>query len=167
MIESPSFTSPTPTNGPPPPVKLVADWLPIPLPAPNPVSELPPAIGVLPGAVDPPKGDPTELEAPGELPPSGDPIELLPPSADPGLVDPGLEAPAAPAPIPPEEAIPAADPSPGVNPVSGFPKNPFTVVFASPTLMIRQSAFPVSGSTYCCRRNRILFVFSNCSIEPG
>jgi len=49
MIESPSFTSPTPTNG-PPPVKLVADWLPIPLPAPNPVSELPPAIAVLPGA---------------------------------------------------------------------------------------------------------------------
>src|SRR5260370_1436136 len=65
------------------------------------------------------------------------------------------------------KADPAAEPNPDVNPATGLPKNPFTVVFASPTLISRQSAFPVIGSTYCCRRNRILFVFSSCSIEPG
>jgi hypothetical protein len=54
---------------------------------------------------------------------------------------------AAPAPAGPADAIPAAEPNPGVNPASGWPKKPFTVVFASPTLISRQSSFPVIGST--------------------
>ena len=121
--------------------------------------------------VAPPAPEVSVLPAPGDE----EPIEglLAPPNVgvpaeDPVPPYPGVpnaegEAPAdpaAPAPAGPAEAIPAAVPNPGVNPASGCPKNPFTVVLASPTLISRQSGFPVIGSAYRCRRNRILFVFS-------
>jgi len=91
-----------------------------------------------PNALDPGDEDPNALDPEGD-----EPYPLVPgdPNAD------GELEPAAPAPIPPDEAIPAADPSPGASPVSGFPKNPFTVVFASPTWISRQSDLPVIGST--------------------
>src|SRR5207248_5416553 len=121
-----------------------------------PVDFPPPTVGIPvlppnPRPRNPDEGDPIP-PPPGDKPPNalGEPV-----------------CPAAPAPPGIAEAFPAADPSPGVNPASGWPKNPFTVVLASPTLISRQSAFPVIGSTYCCRRKRILFVFSNCSIDPG
>jgi hypothetical protein len=137
----------------------------------------------LPGPEDPnelPDEEPKELpdEEPNELPdeepkelPEEEPKEL--PDEEPNALpdeepyaDPVLD-PAAPAPIGPEDANPAADPRPGAIPVSGLPKNPFTVVLASPILISRQSGFPVIGSKYRCRRNRTLFVFSNCSSDPG
>jgi hypothetical protein len=141
-----------------------------------PKDELPP-----PNEEDPelfPKDDPLELpneelEFPNEelLEP---PNELLPPPNELLLDPPNDEDPpnedVAPAgvPTPPGEAIFEADPRPAVgSPASGCPKNPFTVVFASPTLISRQSDLPVIGSMYFCRRKRILFDFSSCSIDAG
>jgi hypothetical protein len=178
MIEVPSFGIPTPTNGAPPPVKLVADWLAtpgepevvdpevsVPLVAPpavvvEPVVEVEPVVGELvppkllvpgdeePKALDPDDESPNALDPDEEAPNALDPDDDEPYAPEPG--DPNADGelePVAPAPIPPEEASPAADPNPGANPVSGLPKNPFTVVFASPTWISRQSAFPVIGST--------------------
>jgi hypothetical protein len=256
IIEFPGFDIPMPTNGVPPPVKLVADWLAIPgedpvgldepvgleepvgldepVGADEPVDAVPelsvpvaPPLDAVPGApVEPTlvELDPNALEVPEDpnalplldedpnalplldedpnalplldedpnalplldeepnaLPlPEEDPYGLAllkeDPNALPLAVDPNADPepepaapgePDAPAPIPPEEAIPAAEPRPGASPVSGLPKNPFTVVLASPTLMSRQSAFPVIGSGYRCRRNRTLFVFSSCSRVDG
>jgi hypothetical protein len=66
-----------------------------------------------------------------------------------------------------DEAAPRPPaPLPG-RPASGWPKKPFTVVFASPTWISRQSALPVNGSTHFCRKNRILFDFSSWSMFPG
>lgn len=186
-IASPPAALPTPTNGAPPPVKLVADWLPIPLdpvaPTAPPIPEpgelpIPPVPGLELPKLDPeapPKDDPEdpspELPDP-ELDPEPDP--KLDPELDPKLdpvLDPKLDpelAPEAPGVPPIPELIPDALPSPELAiPASGWPKNPFTVVFASPTWISRQSAFPVSGSTYFRRRYRWLFVFSSCSIDPG
>jgi hypothetical protein len=148
MIEPPSFGIPTPTNGDPPPVKLVADWLATPgdeLVDVDPDVSVPPVappVAVEPGVVDPvlPKllvpgdEDPKALDPDDEDPNALDPAEEEPyaPAPDDPNAD-GELAPVAPAPIPPDEAIPAADPNPGVSPVSGLPKNPFTVVLASPT----------------------------------
>src|SRR5271163_4612818 len=166
MIESPSLGIPTPTNGDPPPVKLVADWLAtpgdeledvdpevsVPLVAPPvvavaPVVAVEPVVGELvlpklvpddedPNALVPGDDEPKAL-VPGEEEPNAlDPDDEEPNALDPGDEEPNADcvvAPAAPAPIPPDEANPAAEPKPGVSPVSGLPKNPFTVVFASPT----------------------------------
>jgi hypothetical protein len=92
---------------------------------------------------------PNPDEDPNPLPPGED--DPNPPPAEPpnalGDAPPYPLDPAAPAPAGPAEAFPAADPSPGVSPASGWPKNPFTVVFASPTLISRQSSLPVIGST--------------------
>jgi hypothetical protein len=177
MIEVASLGSPTPTNGAPPPVKLVADWLAtpgelevvdpevsVPPVAPpvvvEPVVAVEPVVGELvppkllvagdeePKALDPDEEEPKALEPDDEAPNALDPDEDDPYA--PAPVDPNAEGelePVAPAPIPPEEAIPAAEPNPGVSPVNGLPKNPFTVVFASPTWISRQSALPVIGST--------------------
>jgi hypothetical protein len=139
------------------------------------VDELPPCVGVpddpnaleLPNPLVPDE-DPNALELPNPLVPDEDPNALEPPNPlvpVEELPNPELGCPAAP-PCP-CEANPAADPSPGATPLNGCPKNPFTVVFASPIWINRQSAFPVIGSKYCCRRYRTLFVFSNCSIDPG
>jgi hypothetical protein len=165
MIEVASLGSPTPTNGAPPPVKLVADWLAtpgdeledvapevsVPLVAP-PVVEVVPVVAVEPvvGELVLPKLVPGD-EDPNALDPGDDePNALDPGDEDPGDEEPNADCeldPVAPAPIPPDEANPAAEPNPGVSPVNGLPKNPFTVVFASPTWISRQSAFPVIGST--------------------
>jgi hypothetical protein len=172
MIEVPSFGIPTPTNGAPPPVKLVADWLAIPGDEPagvdpevvDPEASVP-VVAPLVVAVDPEAVEPVvaELVLPNPLVAGDeDPNALDPGDEDPNALDPeedepyalvpgdpnadGELEPAAPAPIPPDEANPAADPNPGASPVSGLPKNPFTVVFASPTWISRQSDLPVIGS---------------------
>ena len=155
MIESPVFELPMPINGAPPPVKLVADWLPIPLLDPELLE--PNAESLLEPSVEP---EVPGVAAPGPL--VGDPNVLVlepvldelpnPPTPGPEAGDPNAEVeeevedPAAPAPIAPCDAIPAAVPSPGVNPANGWPKKPFTVVLFSPTLIIRQSDLPVRGS---------------------
>jgi hypothetical protein len=162
MIEVASLGSPTPTNGDPPPVKLVADWLAtpgepevvdpevsLPVEAPPVVAE--PVVGELvpPKLLVPGDEEPKALEPGDDDPKALDPEEEDEPYA-PAPGDPNADCelePVAPAPIPPDEAIPAAEPNPGVSPVSGLPKNPLTVVFASPTWISRQSAFPVIGST--------------------
>jgi hypothetical protein len=139
VIELPSFGNPTPTNGPPPPGIPVPDWLlTSPLTEPSVfgapelelleprvgvplVDEPPPSVGVPddpedPNALDPDDEDPNPLDPNEELPKL-----LVPPGELPGVVP------------CPGEVIPAADPNPGATPLSGCPKNPFTVVFASPT----------------------------------
>ena len=101
--------------------------VPVPVELPKVVPEEP----VLPNALVPdeeeePKPLDPEDEEPNELP-LEEPNELP-------LDDPNAELePAAPAPAAPGDARPDADPSPGASPVNGWPKNPFTVVFASPT----------------------------------
>ena len=171
MIEVSSFGIPTPTNGDPPPVKLVADWLATPgepegvdpevsVPLAAPPVAVVPVVGELvlpmplvpgdeePKLLDPGDEDPKALEPDEEDPKALDPEEDEPYAPAPGDANADGELPpVAPAPIPPEEAIPAAEPNPGVSPVSGLPKNPFTVVFASPTWISRQSTLPVIGST--------------------
>jgi hypothetical protein len=160
-IESPSFGTPTPTNGPAPPlpVKLLVVVV-------LAIAPAEPSVLVCPEA---------ELSVPGVAPavapglPPGAAVEAPPaglPNPGPGNGDPNPPGVGELPPIP-GDAIPAAVPSPGARPASGCPKNPFTVVFASPTWISRQSSFPVIGSTYLCRRNRILFDFSSCSIDPG
>ncbi len=62
---------------------------------------------------------------------------------------------------PPLELPPEAIPSPAPIPGRSCPKKPFTVVLFSPTWISRQSALPVSGSAYRCRRNFWLLVFSS------
>jgi hypothetical protein len=161
MIEVASLGSPTPTNGDPPPVKLVADWLATPGEPEVADPEVSVPLVAPPVAVEPVVGElvPPELLVPGDEDPNAlDPDEDDPNALDPEEDEPYAPAPGdpkadceleplAPAPIPPDEAIPAAEPNPGVSPVSGLPKNPFTVVFASPTWISRQSALPVIGST--------------------
>lgn len=131
VIDSPSFGTPTPTNGAPPPVKLLADWLAIP-PA-EPIELVEPAAELSVGVVAPP----TPPGAP--IPPGDeDPNPLVPGDEDPNPPIPG-DAP--PTPVPgaaddppiPGEAIDDTEPKPGASPTSGCPKNPFTVVLASPT----------------------------------
>jgi hypothetical protein len=110
---------------------------PLPPPSPDDPLELdPPSVGI----VEPPSPElPPSPPVPGEE----FPYEELPNA----LLEPDCaEDPAAPAPMPPPEAIPAAEPNPGAIPASGWPKNPFTVVFASPTWISRQSSLPVIGS---------------------
>ncbi len=146
------------------------------LPNPDP-EELPtPLVDDDPNPLD--DDEPNPLEEPDEAPnplllelPNPllleDPNELLLPKEDPlAPLAPPVAAPPDNG-APPDEGVSGAPSPPEAIPASGFPKNPFTVVFASPTLISRQSVFPVIGSTYRCRRNRILFTFSNCSIDPG
>lgn len=130
MIDSPSFGIPTPTNGAPPPVNDEADWLPIPPIELDDESELP-VDPVAPLAVVPPNVVPGELLPPKPLVPEEEDPNAEPdddPNAEPD--DPEVLL------LPIPEDIPAADPKPPEDPgspASGWPKNPFTVVFASPT----------------------------------
>ena len=161
-IELPVAALPMPMIGAPLPVKLVADWLLIPLdPLPEEVGlvepedpndddpNVDPELPEAPEAPDEPNVDPPD--APFDAPLAADP-ELPDPNEEDPNVDPELpdvpEVPAAPAPIAPLEADPAALPRPPApeRPVNGFPKKPFTVVFASPTWIIFQSGLPVIGS---------------------
>jgi hypothetical protein len=163
VIDVPVFELPIPTIGAPPPAKLVADWLPIP---PNGLE--PPGL-VEPGELEPPGPDVVGDVVGEELPGIEPPIELVAPGPV-GEVE-GAEL------VPPtvavgwDDAIEAAEPSPPAvapgSPASGWPKKPLTVVFASPTWISRQSDLPVIGSAYFCRRNRVLFDFSSCSMLPG
>ena len=152
VTEEPSFGMPTPTKGAPPlgmpvPESLLA--MPVAEPrvlgAPEPVDgEVAPLV---PGEEEPKllvPGDPNAEPEFEDYPPP--PAEYPPVPGDPNAdVDCGEVV--APAPPAPGETIPAAEPNPVVRPAKGCPKNPFTVVFASPTWMRRQSALPVMGST--------------------
>ena len=136
-----------------------------PLEVPAVLPELLPVELVLPNPLDPdeeeePKPLDPEVEEPNPLLPE-EPNELP-------LDEPNAELePAAPAPAAPGDAIPDADPNPGARPVSGWPKNPFTVVFASPTWIKRQSDLPVKGSTYSCRKYFTGVPLASASIVPG
>src|SRR3954447_8566857 len=142
---------------PPKPVPLLLD------PAPEPTVELPPgpdAVGELPAEplVEPPMALPP---GPEEEPIPG-PSEKPPPFGEFG--DEPLEPPTVcvgwPETIDEAAPNPPVPPPPG-SPASGWPKNPLTVVFASPTWISRQFGFPVIGSSYFCRRKRMLFDFSS------
>lgn len=95
--------------------------------------------------------DPLELPNPPE--PNVEPPREDPPGEDPPIVEP-------PIPETEEEAAPRPPPPPG-SPARGWPKNPLTVVLASPRWIRRQSAFPVIGSVYFCRRKRMSEVFTS------
>jgi hypothetical protein len=170
VMEEPSFGMPTPTKGAPPlgmpvPESLLA--MPVAEPrvlgAPEPVDgEFAPLV---PGEEEPKLLVPDDPNAEPELEESPPPLVPGEPNAEPEFEDspppPGEYPPlpgdpnadvdcgevVAPAPPAPGETIPAAEPNPVVRPAKGCPKNPFTVVFASPTWMRRQSALPVMGST--------------------
>ena len=148
---------------PPPAFIPVEDVLGV-LPVPSPVlPEL-----VLPGVPLPPVV---------ELPPLADdpkldvPPKLLLPLVPNALVAPELPVVAVPF-IELDPVMPLPPAGEGVtvfpgNPDSGCPKKLFTVVFASPTWISRQSSLPVNGLRYFCRRKRMLFVFSSWSIDDG
>ena len=147
-----------PTIGAPPPVKLLADWLPIP---PDDDPEL-----LLPVGLEPPVDelDPTPGPREKPEPPEGEEEEEEDPIDDPVLPA-GVEAPLTVV-VGCADTILDAAPNPPVppppgSPASGWPKKPFTVVFASPTWISRQSGLPVIGSSYFLRRKRVLFDFSN------
>ena len=168
MIDSPSFGIPTPTNGAPPPGRPPFPDVLLAIPAAEPNVFPAPCPGVFDELSEPSVAGPFvaplvelpppnvgKLVPPNPLAPGDEDPKPLPEDEDPNplLVDedpkplepePAGTAPAA-APIP---ADGVAEPNPPVaNPASGAPKNPFTVVFASPTWISRQSAFPVIGST--------------------
>lgn len=151
--------------GAPPPEKLVADWLPMPPEEPEPPEEtvVPEEVpGLEPGPVVGVVEDP-RLNPEFELPPvrPEPPVEPIPPDpiAVPPTVDPGW-------PETMEEAAPIPPAAPG-SPARGLPKKPFTVVLASPRWIRRQSALPVMGSVYFCRKKRMFEVFSSWSTAPG
>jgi protein TonB len=123
MIEFPSFPSPTPRKG--PCVPELPDC------PPNPLDVEP---EVVPGALDDSPVVPDPL-VPVEDDPNDEPEPLDEPNPESEPLDePNPEFPDVPEEDMPGEAIPAALPSPELSiPPSGLPKNPFTVVFASPT----------------------------------
>jgi hypothetical protein len=123
MIEVPSFVSPTPTKGP-----CVPELLPNPLDVESEVG--PDALvddPVVPDPLAPNEDDPNPEPVPPDEPNPG------PPDAPEGDISGDV--------IP--EELPNPEPS---IPPSGLPKKPFTVVFASPRRINRQSSLPVIGS---------------------
>jgi len=122
-------------------------------------------VPVLEGAPGLPNAEPDVGPAPLEGAPKAEPDPL---EGEPKVEPVPLEGDPNAEPVSPGEAIPAALPRPELAiPASGCPKNPFTVVFASPTWISRQSSFPVMGSIYRWRKYLTLLLFSNSSIEPG
>ena len=126
-MESPVRELPIPTIGAPPPVKVVADWL-----------LTPPDVPVDDETVEPegleldPAG-PEDVPGDDEFDDDVDGPRLKPPEpAIPvvGAAPPTVEVPPGP-PETIEEAAPRPPAPPG-RPLSGWPKKPFTVVFASP-----------------------------------
>ena len=131
-IESPAAELPTPMIGAPVPVKLVADWLDMPLELELPLVPGEPATVPLdPVLLDPNELDPAELDPrPPDIPDPPEPVVPELPKALP--LDPELPL-TVDGPPPMPEFIPLTLPSPGLaTPANGCPKNPLTVVFCSP-----------------------------------
>jgi hypothetical protein len=128
VMESPDRELPIPTIGAPPPVKVVADWLLTPPDVPVDDETVEPEGLELapPGPEDAPGDD--DVDGPRLKPPEPViPVVGLAPVV--GVAPPTVEVPPGPETI--EEAAPRPPAPPG-RPLSGWPKKPFTVVFASP-----------------------------------